>query len=200
MAQTPLRTPTVVVISGRPGSGKTTLAHALADKIGVPAIIRDEIKQGMVLAGRGDPGVGYDDLNVATLHAFFGVITTLVQAGVSVVAEAAFQHKLWHPNLLPLAAIAEIRIVHAIAPTEVIHDRITHRADTNRHRQAHNDSALLDNINAGTHSLDDFVPVELDVPTLTVDTTNGYRPGLESIAQFVVEPLAGDACEHATGG
>lgn len=41
--------PVIAVVSGPPGSGKSILAHALADDIGVPAIIRDEIKQGMVL-------------------------------------------------------------------------------------------------------------------------------------------------------
>ncbi|WP_141549977.1 AAA family ATPase, partial [Nocardia farcinica] len=42
--------PVLAVVSGPPGSGKSTLAHALAADIGVPAIVRDEIKQGMVMA------------------------------------------------------------------------------------------------------------------------------------------------------
>ncbi len=39
--------PTLVVISGPSGAGKTTLAHLLARRIGCPAICRDEIKEGM---------------------------------------------------------------------------------------------------------------------------------------------------------
>jgi deoxyadenosine/deoxycytidine kinase len=35
--------PTLVVVSGPLGAGKTTLAHRLAGAIGCPAICRDEI-------------------------------------------------------------------------------------------------------------------------------------------------------------
>ena len=49
--------PTLVVVSGPPGSGKTTLAHKIAAAVGCPAICRDEIKEGMVHAAtaRGCP-------------------------------------------------------------------------------------------------------------------------------------------------
>ena len=45
--------PTLVVVSGPGGAGKTTLAHALAEAVGCPVISRDEIKEGMVHARPG---------------------------------------------------------------------------------------------------------------------------------------------------
>ena len=186
MATTP-GAPVLVVVSGPPGSGKSTLAHALADRIGVPAIIRDEIKQGMVLA-TGPRDSGHEDLNVPVLHAFFDTLTVLARAGVSVVAEAAFQDKLWRPNLLRVAVFAEIRIIHCTAPQQVLHDRITDRAERDAHRRAHNDAGLLAEIAAGTRTAESFVPVSMDVAQMTVDTTDGYEPGLDPIARFVTAP------------
>lgn len=93
--------------------------------------------------------------------------------------------ELWEPNLLPLAEFADIRIVHCTAPTALIHQRITTRADTDPHRHAHHDSSLVTAITTGGESpIDTFDPVQLDVPALTVDTSSGYRPDLDTITRF----------------
>lgn len=86
----------ITVVSGPPSPGKSTLAHCLASRVGVPAIIRDEIKQGMVAATHRRDG-GYDDLNLPVFETFFDVLTALARGGISAVPEAAFQDKFWTP-------------------------------------------------------------------------------------------------------
>ncbi|MCX5107862.1 AAA family ATPase [Streptomyces sp. NBC_00378] len=184
-----MSTPTLVVVSGGPGTGKTTLAHELARVLGCPAIIRDEIKQGMVLSHPGYRSGGDDPLNYPTLDAFFGVLKVLLKAGVTLVAEAAFQDRLWRPNLEPLTGLAPLRVIRCTAHADIAHDRIVQRAKQDAHRAAHGDQDLLRAISAGEHSLDSWVPISLDVPTLTVDTSDGYQPGLHAIADFVRAPV-----------
>jgi hypothetical protein len=65
--------PTLVVVSGSPGSGKTTLGHKIALAVRYPAICRDEIKEGMVHASWGFVPGPVDELTMRTLPTFFGV-------------------------------------------------------------------------------------------------------------------------------
>ena len=170
--------PALVVVSGAPGSGKTTLAHAVARRVGCPAICRDEIREGMAHAGTPDPTMR------RTLDAFFDTLGVLLRAGVSVVAEAAFQDRLWRPILSPLSGLATIRVIRCATDTRVARDRIARRLLTERNRAAHGDRSLLRSLDDGSRSLDDWTPIALSVPTLVVDTTDGYAPGLDEIAAF----------------
>ncbi|RMI39964.1 ATP-binding protein [Actinomadura harenae] len=176
--------PTLIVVSGPPGSGKTTLARKIAAQIGCPLIVRDEIKQGLVIATPGYRPGGEDPLNLTALAAFTDVLTTLLKAGSTTVAEAAFQDRLWRPILEGLTGTADIRIIRCELPAGTAHARVSERAATDAHRAAHGDAGLLNAIAAGASPIVSFSPITMDVPTLTVDTSDGYQPALPDIIAF----------------
>lgn len=179
--------PTLIVVSGPPGSGKTTLAHAIARAIPCPAICRDEIKEGIVHAEDPSytPALG-DHVTHRTFETFFSVLRLLLSSGVTVVAEAAFQHRLWAPQLEPMLELATFRIVHCNAPASVARDRIARRSTENpRVRASHPDAGFLRALDDGTIALEDFDPIALVAPSLQVDTTDGYDPGLDEIVAFI---------------
>jgi predicted kinase len=182
---TPL--PTLVVVSGPPGSGKTTLAHQIARAVGCPAICRDEIKEGMAHSVLGFvPGPG-DELTMRTLPTFFGVLELLLRAGVTTVAEAAFQDRVWTPWLEPLRSLAQLRVVHCTVHADLAFQRNLRRKDGDPLRQAHPDPGPHD---AAEHALrhNAFDRVSANAPWVEVDTTDGYRPGLGKIVAFVNGP------------
>ena len=158
------------------------LAHALARVIRCPAICRDEIKEGFVnttaqTAEVSQPGEVY--------AAFFDVVKLLLAHRITLVAEAAFQHKLWAPELEPLRDIARMRMVLCDVAPELACSRRIERVLIDPARERFHHDPAVDAAREGLEpAVGDYDPPHLDVPTLRVDTSNGYQPDLETIAAF----------------
>jgi predicted kinase len=176
--------PRLVVVTGRPASGKTTLAHRLSREIKYPLLSRDELKEGYVNTMR----IQHSQLDHATgLHiyeTFFELIDLLISRGISFIAEAAFQNKLWKPGLLHLSDKAEIRIIVCEVPPDLARHRFVNRLLSDPERERfHGDGSLIAE-QAGLLT-EAYEPVNMNVPALTVDTSEHYHPGLQDIIAFV---------------
>ena len=153
--------------------GKTTLAHELARAVPCIAICRDEIKEGMVHGVEGFEAASGDELTQRTFPLFFEVLELLLRAGVSVVAEAAFQDFRWRPKLEAFAEIADLRVVQCHTDRAVAMAR-----HATRSRAAHADSMVNDEY------YDGFERLTME-PSIDVDATDGYVPSLDEVVAFV---------------
>jgi predicted kinase len=180
-------TPTLIVVSGPPRTGTTTLAHALAPAIPCPALCRDEIKEGLVHAHDGEfrPGAG-DALTEPTFTLFFDAVRLLLAGGVTVVAEAAWQDRLWRRGLEPIAGLARLRIVQCHVDAAVGRERRRAAAEAGAGK-AH--ARLIgDDLEDWQRAYASFERLSIPAPSLDVDTTDGYAPGLTAIVEFVNRP------------
>jgi uncharacterized protein len=100
----------LALIGGGPGTGKTTLAQALAERVGAAVISTDEVRRGMHNSGAivGEVGVLdaglYSDTNVATVY---GEVLRQAQAdlvdGRSVILDGTWRDPHWRDQVRQLA-------------------------------------------------------------------------------------------------
>ena len=185
MDETKERTqPTLIVVTGRPGSGKTTLAHALARAIRCPAICRDEIKEGRVNT-TGQKGTTGDEIGRQVYETFFQAVKLLLDHRITLVAEAAFQHKLWAPKLKTMATRAQVRIIVCEVDAKLARARHIERGLADPMRERFHDDHAVQAAREGVElPIGEYEPPRLAVPTLVVNTTNGYEPAFDRVVLF----------------
>lgn len=183
----PARRPTLVIVSGLPATGKSTLAEQIAEELGWPLFAKDRFKELLYDAGSIDPDrfdrTASGVLGAQAVAILLDVATTLVQAGVSAVVEGNFRPHLARRDFGPLLEIAEGRRIHCTLARSRVLDRYRSRFEHCERHPVH-----LDNI--AIHELEDQIdagfgkPLPLDAPMMRVDTRDGYRPDLPEILEF----------------
>ena len=179
--------PKCFIITGRPGSGKTSLAKRLGERLWMPVISRDEIKEGYV----NTYGVKHDqlppDTNGLVSDLFFRIVNQYLASSISVVIEAAFQHKVWEPRMPKILELATPRIVLCLADGTVAARRHLQRGLENPNREFyHGDNRVAHYRKTGEIlSPDSYAVPKFNVPTIQVSTDKEYVPCIDEIVKQV---------------
>lgn len=156
--------PLLVLVTGPPASGKTTLAEALARELGLPLVTKDAIKEALF----DTLGTGDREWSRALGRAAFAVIFLWLgaelRAGRSVLAEANFDAGSAPAALARLPPHRTFQI-HCTAPLEILLSRYS---DRERH-PGHLDHAVLPELEVGVAGRG-WEPLDLPGERVELDT------------------------------
>ena len=120
----PAASPALIVVSGLPGSGKSYFSRRLAERLPLPIIESDAMRQ--VLAPR--PSYSPDE-SQRLFRACHALIGDLLHKGISLIFDATNLIEYHREHLYRIAerAGAKLVLVHMEAPPEVVQQRMERR-------------------------------------------------------------------------
>lgn len=168
-----------------PGFGKTALARALARAMQLPLLSRDEIYDGLSRSGSGEQILPQDLAQTANT-ALSTSAHSLLSTGASVIIEIAFQQKLWGVVLDSLLPLADTRVVRCVIDPKLALQRMVRRLhEFPKQCAVHQDARYISERVGQTTQWPPFDPISLAVPTMDMQTTDGYLLSLDTIVSFV---------------
>jgi len=175
--------PKLVIVTGRPGSGKTALAKKLGELIKLPVFSRDEFKEGYVNTFEVHHKNLAADTNKIVTDTFFETIEFLLSKNVSLIAEAAFQHQVWEVLFKKASSLSDISIIVCEVEPDIAAKRHLQRGLDDASREFfHGDNRVTHYKKTGeVLKPGEYRPPNFDIPTISVSTEDGYSPSLNSI-------------------
>jgi predicted kinase len=140
--------PFLIIVTGRPAAGKSTLAKWLAQELGLPVVSKDRIRE--ILFGQ----LGWADrewarqLGRVSIDLIFYFAQTQLAAGQSIILDNAFDPKLSEPRFLELKEQTHAEIIQIIcdATSATLYQRFIERAEKGNRHPGHGDSEVQDEL------------------------------------------------------
>ncbi len=186
--------PLLIIVSGLPASGKTTLARRLAEDLRLPLIGRDEIKERLF------DSLGWNDratsqrLGAASWALLYWALDMQLSAGKSCIVDSNFAPERDAAAIVRLRKRFSFRAIelHCHADGSVLVERFIARVQSGERHAGHVDYLTIDEVR------DQLLqsrsnPMSVADEVLSIDTTNPTYFDYDAIEEQVRLLMVGDA-------
>ncbi|HUQ38972.1 MAG TPA: ATP-binding protein [Acidimicrobiales bacterium] len=179
----------VVLVTGYPATGKSHLARGLAERLALPLVTKDDIKERLAdELGTGD-GLWSHRLGQAAFGVLFDHVGVILRAGGSVVAEGNFDPDIAGTILRTMVTAHDARVVRVVLhldPDEIVR-RYEQRTASGRRHPVHLDAEALPRLRRTVAT--PYVPPDVDGPLIELDAADPSACDPEVVTRLVRERL-----------
>jgi predicted kinase len=178
--------PLLVIVSGSPASGKSSLAEEIAAELNLPLLSRDDIKEALMDVYPAEDRKESKVAGAAAFKAMYQVLGSMLQVGVGVVLESTFEKGRSENDLSQFFDRSIPVQVTCKASTDVLKERLAERIRTGSRHPGHQDEAAYIEVEEAM-ARGDYDPLDLDVPCIEVNSDDGFKPAVHEIVARIGE-------------
>ncbi len=169
--------PLLIIVSGAPGSGKTTLAAKVAHRLRLPHIERDTILRGIEYTAHGSI-----DRSRLGIESYYSVLEYLIQTNISFVTDGTLYKGVSEQDIKRRL----IKVAHVVN----IHTRATQENQRFYDREMNRSGHPSDWVKGHMQHLDDIYdqtvnPLDMGITVIEVDATSEYIPSFDVIVDRI---------------
>ena len=183
--------PTIIIVTGRPAAGKSTLAKWLSQELKLPLASKDDIREELFDRLGWKDRKWAQELGKASVDMMFYFARAELEVGHSVIMDNSFYPPVSNPRFQALKEQYHAESIQIVCDSsrETLFQRFKKRADSGNRHPGHGDHDVLDELYANLANTSSQV-LDIGGAVIEVDTTDFSKVDYGAILNRVKELIS----------